>query len=125
MSAGLIRILGDISEQLTDLIASRTDEMPAPDAVRRVDGDATEIATARLTHRLTVQAARLADVTQTLREQVAADADALSAAVRSLRESDEISDREAAQGQNIIDGIAEEAPSSVASEGASSRRRIG
>lgn len=111
--ANVIRLDGDLANYNAQLVTSVASELPPQANVSQVDGPSQGATAADFLHHLQARAQELATEVGKVQAYVRDNADALAAAVTTLRERDELSASEAAQTTTLIETAAS-APASVA-----------
>ncbi|WP_191966668.1 hypothetical protein [Microbacterium testaceum] len=101
--ANVIRLDGDLANYNAQLVNSVSDDLPSPAAVSQVDGPSQGAAAAEFIGHLRTRAQELAAEVAAVQEYVRKNAQALTTAVATLRERDELSATEAAQTTSLIE----------------------
>jgi hypothetical protein len=108
--ANVIRIDGDLANYNAQLVTSVASELPPQSSVSQVDGPSQGATAADLMRHLRTRAQQLAVEVGRVQKYVQDNAQALSSAVTTLRERDELSASEAAQTTSLIETAATTPP---------------
>lgn len=106
--ADVINLDGDVAKNNASNLQQTSDDFPSGTAIRQVDGNRTEPAAVSYTDRLGEVSGQIASSIEQIRAFVLSNADALTSAVASLRETDRMTADAAAQATALIDGVADE-----------------
>lgn len=97
---------GDVGLNNASKLHTASGELPSAAVISQVEGNRGDEAASDFTNRLEWRSEEIAKRVKTIREFVAANAEALSNAVESLRESDRLSATAAEQTTALIDDVA-------------------